>query len=77
MFSIELESKDCVKQVTILSNPTRKVVVEGFLGEIEKMGFVEGVLLEIRGTKGTLKMDLKEKELRKMLRIVKSCRKEQ
>jgi hypothetical protein len=77
MFSIELESKDCLKQVDISSNPKGKVLVEGFLGEIEKVGFVEGVLLEIRGTNGTLKMDLEEEDLRKMLKIGKSCEKVQ
>jgi hypothetical protein len=43
------------------------VLIEGFLGELEAVDLVEGVMLEIQGTNGTLRMDLKKEELRKLL----------
>jgi hypothetical protein len=43
-----------------------KVLVEGFLGELEEMSFVEGAMLELRGSNGVLRMDLKEEELEKL-----------
>jgi len=45
-----------------------KVLIEGFLGDIESLGIIEGVMLEINGSNGTLKMDLSEEEISKLLR---------
>jgi hypothetical protein len=41
--------------------------LRGFLGEPEESGFVEGVMLEMKGINGILRMDLREQELRKLL----------
>jgi hypothetical protein len=43
------------------------VLFEGFLGELEELGMVEEVILELKGANGTLRIDLDEGELRKML----------
>jgi hypothetical protein len=66
-FSIELKSKKYLKLVAIPNDSGDNVLIEGFLGELEVVDLVEGVMLEIQGTNGTLKMDLKEEELRKLL----------
>ncbi len=68
MFSIELVSRDCVKCLVIPNENDDKVLIEGFLGDIESLGIIEGVMLEINGTNGTLKMDLSEEEISKLLR---------
>lgn len=43
-------------------------MIEGYLGELEEVGLIEGIMLEIRGTNGTLRMDLNEEELKKFLK---------
>ena len=64
-FSIELKSKANLKNVT-LSNGTRDgVLVEGTIGKLVQATFAEGIILEIVGKKGTLRINLKEKELKK------------
>ena len=66
-FSIELKSKKFLKLVAIPNDAGDNVLIEGFLGELELVDLVEGVMLEMQGTNGTLRMDLKEEELRKLL----------
>jgi hypothetical protein len=66
-FSIELKSREYLKLVAIPNDAGDNVLIEGFLGELEAVDLVEGVMLEIQGTNGTLKMDLKEEELRRLL----------
>ena len=66
-FSVELKSKEYVKRVSVSDDPRDAVIFEGFLGEIEEMGMVEGVILEIRAANGTLRIDLSEEELRRAL----------
>jgi hypothetical protein len=66
-FSIELKSKKYLKLVAMPNDAGDNVLFEGFLGELEAVDLVEGVMLEIQGTNGTLRMDLKKEELRKLL----------
>ena len=66
-FSIELKSREHLKLVAIPNDTGDNVLIEGFLGELEAVDLVEGVMLEIQGTNGTLRMDLKKEELRKLL----------
>ena len=73
MFSIELISRDCVKCLVIPSENDAKVLIEGFLGDIESLGVIEGVMLEILGSNGTLKMDLSEEEIAHLLTPKKTC----
>ena len=67
MFSIELTSKNFVKRLAIPSDSDDKVLIEGFLGELKEIGITEGIILEIQGTNGILRIDLSEEELRKLL----------
>ena len=66
-FSIELKSKEFLRNVMISNRTGETVFVEGFLGELEEVSFVEGAMLELRGRNGVLRMDLKEEELERLL----------
>lgn len=66
-FSIELKSKEFIRNVMISNRTGERVLVEGFLGELEEVSFVEGAMLELRGSNGVLRMDLKEEELKRLL----------
>jgi hypothetical protein len=67
MFSIELSSRDYVKCLLIPTENDAKVLIEGFLGDLEQVGIIESVMLEIKGANGTLKMDLSEEEMSRLL----------
>jgi len=76
MFSIELKSKEFVKSLALPNGKEDKVLIEGFLGEILELAVTEGLMLEIKGINGVLRMDLKEEELRTLLqRTNKEARK--
>jgi len=57
-FSIELKSKEFLRNVMISNRMGETVLVEGFLGE--------GAMLELRGSNGVLRMDLKEEEFERL-----------
>jgi hypothetical protein len=66
-FSVEMKSKRHVKRIMLSDGTHEGVLFEGFLGEIKEIGMVEEAVLEIKGTNGTLRIDLSEEELRRML----------
>jgi hypothetical protein len=66
-FSIELKSKVYLKNVTLTNGSRDSVLVEGTIGELMQATFAEGIILEIAGKKGILRINLKEDELRKAL----------
>jgi hypothetical protein len=63
-FSIELRSKADLKSVTLANGSRDSVLVEGTIGELVQAMFVEDIILEIVGKKGTLRINLKAKELK-------------
>jgi len=67
-FCVELNSRDQIKRVSLPDGSGDRLMIEGFLGELEELSLVEGIMLEMRGQYGVLKIDLSEAELRKMLR---------
>ncbi len=67
MFSIELKSKEHVRNMSLSNTHDGSVLVEGFLGELESLQLAEGMMLEIKGANGSLRMDLTEKELKELL----------
>jgi len=73
-FSIELKSKEYMKRVAIPNEAGDTVLIEGFLGELEEIDLVEGVMLEVKGANGILRMDLKEEELNTLLKKGKEGR---
>ena len=62
-FSVELKSKADLKNITLANGSQDSVLVEGTIGELVQAMFVEDVILEIIGKKGTLRINLKAKEL--------------
>ena len=62
-FSVELKSKADLKNVTLANGSRDSVLVEGTIGELVQALFVEDVILEIIGEKGTLRINLKAEEL--------------
>ena len=67
MFSIQLKSKDQLKIVALPLDEEGNVLIEGFLGKLESLGIIEGVMLEINGANGSLRMDFAEEELGELL----------
>jgi hypothetical protein len=66
MFSIQLNSKDHLKSIVLPNDESGNILIEGFLGELENVNFTEGIMLEINGANGSLKMDLSENELKEL-----------
>jgi len=66
-FSVALKSKKHVKSFTLSQGGREGVLFEGDLGALEEMGFLEEAVLLVRGTYGTLRLDLTEDELKAML----------
>ncbi|MFB3888480.1 MAG: hypothetical protein ACE14S_03250 [Candidatus Bathyarchaeia archaeon] len=64
-FSVELKSKTHLKNFTLTNGASEGILIEGSLGELERAGFAEGVILEVIGTSGILRIDLGEDEIEK------------
>lgn len=61
MFSIELRSKGDVKNVSLDSD--EKVLIEGSIGYLKRAHFLEGLVLELIGSNGELRVDLTVNDL--------------
>lgn len=61
MFTIELRSKGDVKNVSV--NGDDKVLIEGSIGSLIRARFLEGIVLEVIGTNGELRVDLNVNDL--------------
>jgi hypothetical protein len=57
-FSAVLESKNQVKNITLSDDIHQKVFFEANLGVLEKVNFTDGLVMEIVGDKGVLRIDL-------------------
>jgi hypothetical protein len=66
VFSAELKSKKHVKNVTLTNGSTDAALIEGTLGELVQATFKEGLILEVIGTKGVLRIDLGEDEIKQI-----------
>lgn len=66
VFSVELKSKRNLKNITLTNGSSDSVLVEGTIGELVRANFAEGVILEVVGKNGILRIDLGEEEIRKL-----------
>ena len=66
-FSVEMGSKRHVRTISVSDESHDLVLFEGNLGELQELGMVEDIILEIKGTNGTLRVEVCEDELLKML----------
>ena len=67
LFSIELNSKEYLKSLALPSESIGDVLIEGFLGDIRSLSFADGIMLEIEGSNGVLRLDLSKEELLELL----------
>ena len=63
-FSVELNSKAHLKNVTLTNGSLDSALIEGTLGELVKATFAEGIILEVVGTKGTFRINLAQNEIK-------------
>jgi hypothetical protein len=47
------------------------LTIEGYLGELTDVELVENMMLEVKGTKGVLRIDITKEELEKVVRRIK------
>jgi len=66
-FSIEMRSKGSLSHVSLSDRSAEPVLIQGELGALEEVCFHEGVTLEVRGEKGTLRLDINKEELETLL----------
>jgi hypothetical protein len=64
-FSVELKSKANLKNVTMTNGGQENVLIEGTIGELLRAEFAEGIILEIVGSNGVLRINLTEKEIQR------------
>ena len=64
---MEMASKEHVRSLIVSDESQCKVLFEGNLGELQKLEMVEEIVLQMKGTNGTLRIDLEEDEFRTML----------
>jgi hypothetical protein len=66
-FSIKISSREHLSNISI-SEGRNGVVVEGDLGELRNISLIECLMLEIKGTQGTLRFDITKPELEQVLK---------
>jgi hypothetical protein len=72
-FSVEMKSENCVRRMSFLDKENGKVFFEGFLGELTSVSMVEGLMLEIQGANGVLRVDITQKEMESHLDAKKNA----
>jgi hypothetical protein len=65
VFSVELKSKQNLKSITVTDGTSDSVFIEGNIGELVQARFAEGIILEVVGKNGVLRVDLCEEEILK------------
>ena len=70
VFSVELKSKQNLKSITLTNGASDSVLVEGNIGELVQARFTEGIILEVVGKNGVLRIDLCEEEILEQLKKV-------
>ena len=65
VFSVELKSKRNLKNFTLTNGNSDTVLLEGAIGELVQATFTEGIILEVIGKNGVLRVDLREDEIKR------------
>ncbi len=68
-FSVELKSRADLKNVALTNGARDGALVEGTLGGLVRAMFVEGMILEVVGKKGVLRINLREDEVRRAAEV--------
>lgn len=61
MFTIELRSKEDVKNISLEGDD--KVLIEGSIGTLIRTRFLDGIVLEVIGSNGEMRVDLTVNDL--------------
>lgn len=64
VFTVELKSKAALRNASFANGLQEGVLIEGTLGTLTGAGFLDGVVLEVVGTEGVLRLDLRSEEIR-------------
>ena len=64
VFSVELNKREDLKNIALANGENDNVVIEGTIGELLEARFEEEVILQILGSKGVLRFDLCEDEIK-------------
>jgi hypothetical protein len=64
-FSIELKSGLNLKNVILTNDVQQNVLIEGSIGELQRAEFSDGIILEVVGDKGVLRINLALNEINK------------
>ena len=64
-FCIELKSKTHLRTIAMASGSSEGVLIEGMLGELQYVGFAEGIVLELAGSHGIMRIDIGADEIKK------------
>jgi len=67
-FSIEMKSKQHVKNISISDEAHERVLFEGNLGKLLGMSLVEGDILELTGVNGVLRVSLTREQLQETIK---------
>jgi len=67
-FSVEIESKKYLTNVSISNTSHERVLIEGFIGEFSEIEMIENALIEFKGANGVLRIDMSKDELWQKLR---------
>jgi hypothetical protein len=62
-FSVELKTEGAVRRMSFIDEENGQVFLEGCLGKLTSINMVEGIMLEIEGDNGTLRLDITQKEI--------------
>jgi hypothetical protein len=62
-----LNSKHHLNRISVSDESDDEILFEGELGELHKIEFIEGTMLQICGENGVFRIDLTERELFKCL----------
>jgi hypothetical protein len=76
VFTVELASKRNLKNVTLANGGSDSVLIEGSIGELVQASFAEGVILEVIGKNGILRLDLSEDEIKKATQLNEEVKKQ-
>ncbi len=62
-FSVELVSKASLRSINVTQGMQDDVLIEGTIGELVGACFTEGIVLEVVGQKGVVRLDLTPEEI--------------
>ena len=63
-FSVELKSRTNLRNIALSNGGYENVLVEGTIGQLQHAAFIDGVVLEIVGDKGVLRINLMQDEIK-------------